>query len=409
MLNIPLIQLPKGQTKGYDTACLYVGCSTYDEPPNKAGINHLLEHVLMCNDNIDNYTGKLGLETNAETHGGYVRFWFSAPRKHLDFCINYLKKIGSRPSFLHIKRESDAIRQELISVLEETEYYSDYATLKRLFPDSGYLRGNDVKLMLKTLPKISKKSVLEKYFRENYLGKMFIVVSSSAKIKGAVKLNKLPKKYVAGSPKMSEKRGSEIIHIKRPEVEKSQCSLIFYKAFSSVKTTEYHKISKEHHTLCLTTRILSNGLDSLLYKVLREKLRLVYSVSCETEIEPFGVLTEIKWSCDTNKVDKCVENVFKVLDKFKTHHFRGHKNLYLEQLRRNNLLTSKDIVDIYGEHMVLWGKYETVENILKRVKKIGRKDVINSVKKYFDRSRCFLIHISSRDTAPRIRKFASLK
>ncbi len=66
-----------------------------------------------------------------------------------------------------------------------------------------------MKLMLKTLPKISKRSVLEKYFRENYLGKMFIVVSSSAKIKRRSKLKKLPKKYIASSPKMLEKRGSE--------------------------------------------------------------------------------------------------------------------------------------------------------------------------------------------------------
>ena len=50
---IPLIQLPAPKVKGYATISLYVGHSCFDEPPGMAGINHLLEHVLSCNDDVD--------------------------------------------------------------------------------------------------------------------------------------------------------------------------------------------------------------------------------------------------------------------------------------------------------------------------------------------------------------------
>ena len=83
---IPLIQLPAPKVKGYATISLYVGHSCFDEPPGMAGINHLLEHVLSCNDDVDKEIARRGLEQNAETHGGYVRYWFSTPPEHFKFC-----------------------------------------------------------------------------------------------------------------------------------------------------------------------------------------------------------------------------------------------------------------------------------------------------------------------------------
>ena len=395
MSEIPLIQLPKAKTKGYETVSLYVGRSTYDEPKNKPGINHLLEHILMTNDNVDRTSARMGLEQNAETHPGYVRFWFSTPRKHLNFCVKYLVKIASRPKFTHIKRESHAIRQELISLLEDTEYYSENAIIKRLFPNSGYYRGNDVKLMLSALPRISNKKVLQKYFRENYRGNMFIVASSGKKLPNFKPLKHVPKRFVSRVPKMCPQscKGPDVIHIQRPEVEKSQCNLIFY-------TTSFEGGNKARHSTELASRILSNGLDSLLYKILRDTLRLVYSVSCDVEIEPYGIVIDIKWSCDTKKVERCVSSIKDVLNKFNTHHFIGHKTLYIEHLRRGNSLTSKDIVDLYGDELVSWGKYQPVEKILGDVRKITRADVVKCVRKYMDFERCFLVHVSSNKRAP---------
>ena len=76
MNELPLIQLPNPKLKGYITVCLYVAHSTFEEPKDKPGVNHLLEHVLSTADNIDKDIARMGLEQNAETHGGFVRYWF---------------------------------------------------------------------------------------------------------------------------------------------------------------------------------------------------------------------------------------------------------------------------------------------------------------------------------------------
>ena len=395
---IPLIQLPAPKVKGYATISLYVGHSSFDEPPDMAGINHLLEHVLSCNDDVDKEIARRGLEQNAETHGGYVRYWFSTPPEHFKFCLDFLKKIASRPTFKYVKREQHAVRQELISLLEETDYYTELAAVKVLFPNSAYVRGQDAEYMLRVLPKLTTKKI-EKYYRDNYPRNMFIVISGGPRrLPGMVSTKKIPRGMISSRPKMMTDilpDNKRVVHVKRPEVEKSQCKLIYYN-----KPIARNMQETIRERLFMATRILSGGLDSLLYKILRDKLRLVYSVSCEADIQPYGVVIEIEWSCDTKKVKRAVEAVQNVIKNFTALHFNGHRSLYLEQLIRENVLTSSDIVDLYGSDLVTWGYYESVDKVTQRVKKIKPSDVVSAVSAFMDPQRSFLVHASSHKKPP---------
>ena len=396
-MNIPLIQLPKPSMGRYATVSLYVGHSVYDEPHEYPGINHILEHVLASNDNIDKAIGSKGLQYNAETHGGYVRYWFSTPPEHFDFCLNFLKKIGSNPSFKHVAREASAVRQELLTLLEDTEYHMELAQINALFPNSAYARGSNAELEMKTLHKFDSRT-LKNYYEENYVNKVFIVISGGKLVKGAKTIKSIPRNIVSSIPKIicnpfPDKKN--VVHIQRPEVEKSKCMLTFFNDLPSGESIETLK-----DTIMLATQILSGGLDSLLYRVLREKMQLVYKVSCTADVEPYGIIIEINWSCDTNKVKVSVEAIFDVLKKFYPLHFEGHKNLYLEQLVKNNTLSSKDIVDIYGESLVTWGMYTRIEDIIDGVKKIKSNDINNIIKKFMRKERCFLIHASSGSKSP---------
>jgi len=395
MNELPLIQLPNPKLKGYITVCLYVAHSTFEEPKDKPGVNHLLEHVLSTADNIDKDIARMGLEQNAETHGGFVRYWFSTPPKHLDFCLKYLMKLAKNPTFKNVKREAHAVRQELLSLLSSTEYHTELATMKVLFPGSSYLRGNDVKPMLKALPKFNSKN-LKKYYEKYYKNNMFIVISGSNRLPNFVKTRKTGTRFkipeMLTAPLPDNKR---VIHVKRPEVEKSQCKLIFYN-----KPLDQELKNKTKNTIHICTRILASGLDSLLYRILRGKLRLVYSVSCDALIEPYGILIEIEWSCDTRKVERCVKAVRSVVENFRPLHFNGHKELYLEHLVRYSVLTSKDIVEMYGEELVTWGKYTPVESIIRGIRKIRASEIEKIVKKYMNFRTCFLVHASSDKKAP---------
>ena len=387
-MTVHLIQLPKPQTNGYATLALYVATSIFDEPEGYAGINHLLEHVLASNNNIDKSVGKKGLEHNAETHGGYVRYWFSTPPDHFKFCLDFLLKISSNPTFNHVEREKKAVRQELLSLLQDPDYHSDLLVIEKLFPDSGFSRGQDASIMLKTLDKLTPKT-LKKYYEDYYKNRMFIVISGGPQVPGAKKINKV--ETISSIPSMAIPT-QKCFHISRPEISKTECKIVFYnKNVGCNPTTIRDRIT-------LATRILAGGLDSLLYRVLREKLNLVYSVSCNSEVEPYGILIEISWSCDTGKVVKSVGAIFSVLKKFETVHYDGHKNLFLERLVRDNLLTSQDIVEIYGDSLVTWGYYTEVNDILKGVKKIEPKSVKEVVKNYMVPKNSLFVEMSSRSS-----------
>ena len=233
-----------------------------------------------------------------------------------------------------------------LSLLQDPEYHSDLLIVEQLFPNSGFYRGQSAQIMLKNLDNLNTAK-LKWYYNNYYKGRMFIVISGGPQVPGSKKIREI--KTVATVPPMNTTLRKRCFHIKRPEIAKSECKIVFYSKNTHCNSEEIRD------RITLATRILAGGLDSLLYRVLREKLNLVYSVSCGSEVEPYGVLVEITWSCDTNKVVKSVGAVFSVLKKFEAIHYSGHKNLLLERLVRDNLLTSQDIVEIYGDSLVTWG------------------------------------------------------
>tara|TARA_B100000902_G_scaffold217179_1_gene206415 strand:+ start:1426 stop:2625 length:1200 start_codon:yes stop_codon:yes gene_type:complete len=384
-MTVPLIQLPRPETNGYATLALYVATSTFDEPKEYAGINHLLEHVLACNSDIDQDVAKKGLEHNAETHGGYVRYWFSTPKEHFKFCLDFLLRISSRPTWKHIEREKKAVRQELLSLLQDPEYHADLAVVEQLFPDTGFFRGQSAEIMLKGLDKLNEKD-LKNYYDNYYRGRMFIVISGGPPVKGAKKTMKID--TISSVPCMTIPK-QHCFNIIRPEISKSECKILFYS-----KNNEPNS-DKIRHRMRLATRILAGGLDSLLYRSLRDKLNLVYSVSCDSEIEPYAILIEINWSCDTNKVTKSIKAIFNVIKNFYPLHYGGHKNLFLERFVRDNLLTSQDIVEIYGDSLVTWGYYKEIKDSAREIEKIGPKELKKVVDKYLNPKNSLFIHTSS--------------
>jgi len=311
--------------------------------------------------------------------------------------LDFLKKIGNKPNFKHVAREASAVRQELLTLLEDTEYHMELAQINALFPNSAYARGSNAELEMSALPKFDSK-MLKKYYENNYVNKMFIVISGGPSVKGAKTMMSVPYNMVSSIPKMvcaPFPQNKNVVHVQRSEVEKSKCILTFY---NDAPTGESIETLKD--TIIMATHILSGGLDSLLYRELRDKLQLVYRVSCTANIEPYGIIIEISWSCDTNKVKMSTEAIFNVLKKFTPLHFDGHKNLYLEQLVKNNTLSSEDIVDVYGESLVTWGRYTRIEHIIAGVKKIEPNDVVNAVKTFMRKERCFLVHASSKARPP---------
>lgn len=402
---VPVFKLPKPKLDGYATLSLYISHSVYDEPPEIPGANHIIEHVLASNFDVDKAIGSKGLVYNAETHGGYVRYWFSTPLEHFQFCLNFLKKISTEPEFKYVKREANAVRQELLTLLEDTDYHMELAQINTLFPNTAYARGSNAHLELDTLPKFNSK-MMRNYYEKNYVNKMFIVVSGGPSVvKGAKTIKTIPRSKVSSVPKMIcgpfPNKQKNVVHIQRTEVEKSKCVLTFY---NDLPCSEQRNETLLEHVIGLTLRVLSGGQDSLLYRVLREKLQLVYRVSCSAMYEPYGIIIEISWSCDTNKVKQSLDAVFGVLQKFKPHHFDGHKTLYMEDLVKDSIISSEDIVDTYGGELVTWGNYEKIEDIIKRVEKIKAEDTINVVKNFMKKERCFLIHCSSKASPP-ISKF----
>ena len=403
--DVPVIKLPNPKLGKYATLSLYVGHSIYDEPAEYPGANHIIEHVLSSNYDVDKAVGFKGLLYNAETTGGYVRYWFSTPPEHFQYCLNFLKKISSEPEFKHVKREGNAVRQELLTLLEDTDYHMELAQIKTLFPNTAYARGSDAQLELEAIPRFNAR-MMKNYYDYNYVNKMFIVISGGPSVVNGVGTTKtIPRNMVSSVPRMIcgpfPNKHKNVVHIQRAEIEKSKCVLTFYNPPPCGERNENVLLE---HVIELTSRVLSSGLDSLLYKVLRDKLQLVYSLSCSFNYEPYGILIEISWSCDTNKVKKSVQAIFGVLEKFKPTHFNGHKSLYIDGLVKNTIISSDDIVETYGGDLVTWGRYTKVENIIKGLEKTKPNDCVDVVNKLMKRERCFLIHSSSKARPP-ISKF----
>jgi len=250
----------------------FVKIGEKNEPEDKLGITHLIEH-LWCgrfrNDKgrtLWEIARECGGGSNGETGPEHTACWITVPHQCTFEAINDLASITNEANFSDddVRREAEVIVEELSEELDEPSSIASNE-MKKVWGDSPLSRSDF--LAVDTLPKLSKKNVLD-YYKQNYsFSNMIIAVA------GRVNHLEIVDKISQILPR--EKQAYTKIHIESPSYRRINPPEIFMGEYASLLHVATKGISccddRYWAMECLGLILCSPQLQTRLWKFLRDR------------------------------------------------------------------------------------------------------------------------------------------
>ncbi|MGQ9618252.1 MAG: M16 family metallopeptidase [Candidatus Aminicenantia bacterium] len=297
---------------------IWVKEGSRDEPEEKSGILHFLEHMLFKSSQKYNskeiavLTDRLGGEFDAFTSKEYMGINFKVLDKNLEKAVELISNILLKPLFPsdEIERERRVILEEIKSVEDDPEDLS----LELFF--NYYLKphplGRSILGTEETLKSIQRKDLIDKYSKILTSSKTFITSSGSVEFEVLIDI---VKKYLGGIPYGINSRNlyapqynRGLFFRKKKELEQIHMVVGFPGVSQKIK---------QRYAFLILNQILAGGFSSRLFQRVREERGLVYNIgSAPATFIDCGIWTIF---CSANRKNlKEILEIMKVeLDKIK--------------------------------------------------------------------------------------------
>jgi predicted Zn-dependent peptidase len=380
----------------------YVKTGNMCEIQKESGISHLLEHIITdswdrCQGNCTEYWSKKGVLSNAQTLTLYTRYYIVGLSKEMDDMINYMTSTITNPKFdtKCINRSKNAVKDELLIKINNPEwrlYHEFYRSISDNTEYNGFGRVANYPLQIKNLETITKKSLIDyyhKWYRNDNI--FFIIVSDQP-------LNKITNcfgKYLHKRPSLSFKS-------LEPSIQCVKCTSTFYRK-DAQKTSfiigfiNNNQIPTDYLYYNLIQDMLTGDTSSLLYRILRDKLNLVYRIKLMFDMNKSYVLSIFEVSCQFVNSKKLVTALLDTLKtfvdgKFKEQLLKRSKER-LRILDMNNCKENTEFLSLfYANQFMMSEKIDmTPETYIKEVNNITKKQLINVIKRLFQFDRMLII------------------
>lgn len=327
--------------------------STNIEKEGTRGVSHLVEH-LICKtfqDLRDDFQ-RNGIDWNASTTNNVLAFYFTGLESNLKKFRN--KLVDRIFDFDITKKDFESERKIILQ--EYTETFNNSNKVHLL---------NAYRKYLNSFAPIGSKDDLEKLKFIDLLNFYQEYYDKPTKIINVSKNYKFTSNLIDFNEKKIEKewtRGEYNNKLEKPGNGNNKKSIILLSDL----------VGEEVNKMKLLSRVLGQGLESPLYKELREKNELCYSIRCDIDRFNNKGLFKIKLSTDKTgeeKAIKLLKNIIKSPQKYITQERVDiiKNNLKIEQ--------QKDEINRYTnvqEHLNP-GKFSIYYNL----NKISRKDLID--------------------------------
>lgn len=339
---------------------IYKNPCFFEEKKN-FGVSHLLEHMVCDNleDMLQTYS-RMAIEQNAFTSKGYVCFYMTGLYEVIaGQAKDFYDRITSyKPTMEHFVKEMPIVCQEYDDYFSNTDnnFYLNLFAKK-----AGYVPPIGTREALSTIEFTDVQEFFDKYF----------------KLSEVICVNNNNDSYGIATP--------ELVSLETKESAKN---------FDLFEPTPINEASEnmafvnnklipidEPYMLGFISKMLSDGLDSPLYKVVREERGLVYGISSNaTYLRHDGqlIITSVSVHADRKQaVEDAIKEVFFNPDKYMTKD--RFKDMYDNTVLRSRVREQNPISFAFIE-----SKYLDYENtgLHKNIDKIHYDGVMDYYKKY---------------------------
>lgn len=382
------------------------------------GMAHLLEHILFKGNKfiknskiLNNKFNKMGVNINAFTSYYYTVYHVNTLNKYANEVIRMLFQMVFSPLITKksFETEKKIVVNELIERNSDQDSYTFINSCRTIFPEENPLHypiGGEIDI----INKIDRKDLINFHKRYYNIDNALFFSHSYLKKKEIDKFINNSKRYVTLSSNKTTKSIDLLKSMKNKlELINKDVKNItsFKKMFPSIPSrfiliTYFMKqplTIKEELSLEIFQNFLANNMSSLLFRRLREKEKLIYSVIADDSnyysFYSFEIFFNVKnKSADVNKSIKIVNDYIKKysnnsipIEEFK----KFKKNLEINMKRDYNDggVILSDVLDNY-----FFKNVKNVKNLynekFKVIKTIKLNDITNVIKKYFKNQYIFI-------------------
>lgn len=375
------------------TLDMWVRVGSGDEPARLAGVSHFLEHMLFKGTSrlpageYDRRIEGLGGYLNAGTSYDYTHYYIEIPAESLTAALEDFADVMTNSSI-----DAEELEREKLVILEEIRRKNDdpngflYDNLTReMITEGAY--SHSVLGFPETVSGFSREDLYDHYRRFYSTGNMTLVVCGEF---DEASLVEQVERLFADAPR--ERRP----HRELPPATKYATpgprdwprdwrETYFYMAFP----TEPVHVLEEEIANDIASVILSGGRSSRLVNAVREKQRLVTSISAYVPSHRHPGLAIIGGRCAAENLDAAREAIFVEIDRLLREGLREGEE---ERIRRQLLVShvyllesNSDVAGLIGYSQVILGNTDLYTRYTEVARELPIERAFNVIRRIFRR------------------------
>jgi len=411
--GLRLVTCPMSEMRSI-TIGIWVGVGGRHEEDALSGVSHFLEHMLFKGTQkrtaaqISQAIEGVGGSMNAFTAEESTCFYVKVMSDHFNQAIDVLADMFHSPSFLpkDIDRERRVILEEFRMNIDQPSHYV-FDLLRNVMwprhPLGRMLIGTE-----KTISNIQRKNLID--FKERNYTAENIVVAIAGRMDEKKVIDLVRKKFL-----FLQKSGFPGYLRVKDEQKTSQGEILHKKTEQTHFCIGVRALERDHpdrFALRVLNAILGENMSSRLFQEIREKLGLSYDINSSVErFSDTGVLI-VSGGVDIRHLPQAIEKTLKELEKIKKkmvpkRELEMAKEYCVGQMSLAVEKTSSQMVYI-GESELSSGEILSIDEMIRRVRKVTAEDIQRVSKELFVNHRLNLAVIGPVDRKERIKNLFHL-
>ena len=377
------------QFKGMESAIvnIYFLAGSVFEKPHEYGISHVIEHMLFKEAQDSKVIKELefaGAEINAYTYKEHVCFEMSCSAKKLKEFYPKFVSLFFNPHFDEdaLKLEKKVIIQELKEDGDDHETFGmEYLYKKNFDHKLGHSIGGSIK-NVRSFTTSDLMSFYKKYYTSD---RLIISVVSGHAFKNFesstldVMREYLPNKQLRPKRLKKIKKFSKLSHSTTKLKRKMESSIVFY-SFDGVSV--HHK---DYYPLLILDDYLFEGMSSLFFDELREKLGIVYGMGSAINAYADQGSYIMVFNTHKNNVKTLYQTVISVLNKLTEKDDMSQDITHIRERIKDAWVLAFDSMhercEYFAEVEMFEGNDFSVQKIIDKLDQVKTGDVQRVVKR----------------------------
>ena len=368
---------------------VWVKVGSRHEPEEIGGVSHFIEHLFFKG--TEKRTAKdiaiemdsIGGEMNAFTSQETTTYYAKVVDEHLPVAIEILSDIllGSKFDPVEMEKERKVILEEIKGVEDTPDDYIHELITNTVWPDNSL--GRPILGTKETIKGLKHKDIIS--YIEHYYSPKEIVISVAGNFEHARLIELLNASFgkLARTGVAKKEVTPAFVHaigVKKKQLEQVQVC---------IGCKGLHYTHEDRFVISALNTVLGNSMSSRLFQEIREQNALAYSIySYVTSYRDTGLLTVYAGTDPSNTLEM-VRLVTKELRKIKEEGITQAEETRVRNQIKGSLVLSLESSNSHMSRLarqeIYFGKYLSMDDIIKGVEKVTAEQVQHLAQQLFTR------------------------